>query len=141
MGVKKSIFLKIGGFGDLRHGQDMEFSHRLLKSDARVITIHDAVVYHKRRTSIVQFFRQVFNWGVARINLGNIHKDMLKPIHFLPSVGFGLAFLTCLGVFINPQEFIPVLEFGLAILVILALFGGFIIKNVKTALKNAGKKC
>jgi len=134
MGVKKNIYQKIGGFGNLRHGQDMEFSHRLLKSDAKVITIHDAVVYHRRRTSIVQFFRQVFNWGVARINLGNIHKDLLKPIHFLPSVGFVLAFLTCLGAFIKPEEFIPIVELGIAIFVILALYGGFKNKSAEAAL-------
>ena len=29
MGLKKKIFEKIGGFG-LRHGQDIELSHRIL---------------------------------------------------------------------------------------------------------------
>ena len=96
--------------------------------------IPEAIVYHRRRTTLSKFFKQVFNWGVARINLGNIHKDMLKPIHFLPSVGFVLAFLTCLGAFIKPEEFIPIVELGIAILVILALYGGFKIKSAEAIL-------
>jgi glycosyltransferase involved in cell wall biosynthesis len=94
MGLSKSLYEKIGGFGSLRHGQDIEYSHRMLKSDAKIIYIDDAVVYHKRRTSIKKFFRQVFNWGVARINLYKIDQSMLEPLHAAPAVAtFGLILL------------------------------------------------
>ena len=93
MGIKRSIYEKVGGFGDLRHGQDIELSNRIRKSGARIKFLIDAVVYHRRRTSIKQFFKQVFNWGVARINLGKIDPTMLEPIHFLPSLAtlFGFS--------------------------------------------------
>ncbi|MBT6936642.1 MAG: hypothetical protein HN982_03555, partial [Candidatus Marinimicrobia bacterium] len=67
-------------------GQDIEFSNRIRKSGARIQFLIDAVVYHRRRTSLKQFFKQVFNWGVARINLGKIDASMLEPIHFLPAL-------------------------------------------------------
>ena len=86
MGIKRSVYEKVGGFGDLRHGQDIELSNRIRKSGARIKFLINAVVYHRRRTSIKQFFKQVFNWGVARINLGKIDPSMLEPIHFLPSL-------------------------------------------------------
>ena len=86
MGLKRSVYEKVGGFGDLRHGQDIELSNRIRKSGARIKFLINAVVYHRRRTSIKQFFKQVFNWGVARINLGKIDPAMLEPIHFLPSL-------------------------------------------------------
>ena len=86
MGLSKGIYEKIGGFGGLRHGQDIEFSHRIIQSGAKVILVPDAVVYHKRRTSIKKFFRQVFNWGVARINLYKIDPKMLEPVHALPAL-------------------------------------------------------
>ena len=86
MGLKRSVYEKVGGFGDLRHGQDIELSNRIRKSGARIKFLINAVVYHRRRTSIKQFFKQVFNWGVARINLGKIDPSMLEPIHFLPSL-------------------------------------------------------
>ena len=93
MGLKRSLYEKVGGFGDLRHGQDIELSNRIRKSGARIKFLINAVVYHRRRTSIKQFFKQVFNWGVARINLGKIDPAMLEPIHFLPSLAtlFGFS--------------------------------------------------
>ena len=93
MAVKKSIYESVGGFGNLRHGQDIEFSNRIRKSGARIQFLIDAVVYHRRRTSLRQFFKQVFNWGVARVNLAKIDGSMLEAIHFLPALAtlLGLA--------------------------------------------------
>jgi glycosyltransferase involved in cell wall biosynthesis len=86
MGISRGLYTEIGGFGHLRHGQDIEFSHRILKSGAKVIFIEKAYVFHIRRTNIRKFFRQVFNWGVARINLAKIDTEMLEPLHFMPAL-------------------------------------------------------
>ncbi|MBT3215866.1 MAG: glycosyltransferase [Candidatus Marinimicrobia bacterium] len=86
MGMTREVYEKVGGFGPLRHGQDIEMSNRIRRSGAEIRFIKDAVVYHRRRTGIRQFFKQVFNWGVARVNLYKIDKQLLEPIHLLPSV-------------------------------------------------------
>lgn len=86
MGIKKEVFQKIGGMNQLRHGQDMEFSSRIYNAGFKVGLIPDAVVFHKRRTNLRRFFKQIFNWGVARINLGKMDSKMLKPIHFAPLI-------------------------------------------------------
>ncbi len=86
MGLSRELYRRIGGFGSLRHGQDIEYSNRIICSGAKVIYIDDAVVFHKRRTSIRKFFRQVFNWGVARVNLYKIDPRMLEPLHLLPAL-------------------------------------------------------
>ena len=86
MGISREVYRNIGGFNiDLRHGQDIEYSHRVMQSGANIAYI-DSPVYHKRRATIRSFFRQTFNWGVARINLYHIDKSMLKPSHFANSV-------------------------------------------------------
>jgi len=97
MGLSAELARKIGGFGNLRHGQDIEYSHRIIKSNARVILIPDAIVYHKRRTSIRKFFRQVFNWGVARINLYKIDSDMLEAVHVLPALATSFLLILLFG--------------------------------------------
>ncbi len=86
MGIRREVFEYIGGMNQLRHGQDMDFSARIYEAGYKVGLIPTAMVYHKRRTSLWKFFKQIFNWGVARINLGKLHPSLLKPIHFLPSV-------------------------------------------------------
>ncbi len=81
-------------FEGLRHGQDILFSHRIKQKvgDDGIRYISDSVVFHKRRTSFIKFFRQVFNWGVARINLSKIDSTMLEPLHFAPAVGLWFIF-------------------------------------------------
>jgi len=96
MGLSRALWQKIGGFGSLRHGQDIEFSNRILKSGAKVVFIEDAFVYHKRRTSLRRFFRQVYNWGVARINLYTIDDSMLEPLHAVPAAATLISLLTLL---------------------------------------------
>lgn len=94
MGVHRKIFESIGGMNKLRHGQDMDFSQRIYDAGYKVGLIYNAFVYHKRRTSLTKFYRQIFNWGVARINLGIKHPQLLKPVHFLPAIVIlGLATL------------------------------------------------
>ena len=96
MGISRNLYKKIGGFINLRHGQDIEFSSRIIKSGAKIIFIEKAFVYHIRRTNFRRFFRQVFNWGVARINLYKIDRHMLEPLHFLPAIFTILIIITSL---------------------------------------------
>ena len=86
MGIHRKIFENIGGMNKLRHGQDMDFSQRIYDAGYKIGLIPNAFVYHKRRTSIPKFYRQIFNWGVARINLSQKHPSMLKPVHLLPAM-------------------------------------------------------
>lgn len=119
MGIHRKIYEKIGGMGGLRHGQDMEYSSRIYNNGFKVGLIADAIVFHKRRTSLKKFFKQVFNWGVTRINLGKIDKDMLKPVHFLPLlIVLGLFFAIILSPLL--YYFIPI--FGWILMIIIVLF-------------------
>lgn len=106
MGVSRQVFETIGGMGKLRHGQDMEFSARIYRQGYSVSLIAEAFVYHKRRTSLKRFFKQIFNWGVARINLGRMDKNMLKPVHLAPAF---LLFLLIILILLTPFPFFPAL--------------------------------
>ena len=131
MGIKKSIYSKVGGFGNLRHGQDIEFSNRVRKSGARIKFLINAIVYHRRRTSIKQFFKQVFNWGVARVNLGKIDPAMLEKIHFLPSFAI-LMIIACFSFFILFG--LPLLQFFIILsipLLFLSIIGSINQKDIR----------
>ena len=130
MGVHSDVVKIIGGFGTLRHGQDIEFTHRI-RSQGKTIKVIDAVVFHKRRTSLWRFFKQVYNWGVARINLYKIDKGMLEPIHFFPFLGtsFIIAFLICLAIW--PTFLFPFLLAGIGILLLMGIHGIFKYKDIR----------
>ena len=85
MGLHRRVFEQIGGMNALRHGQDMDLSARIYLAGFKVALIPDAFVYHKRRTNLRRFYKQIFNWGVARINLGSTYPELLKPIHLAPA--------------------------------------------------------
>ena len=50
---------------------------------------------HKRRTDWRKFFKQVFNSGIARINLYKLYPSSLKWVHSMPAI-FVLFVLSCL---------------------------------------------
>lgn len=84
MGLSRRIYDKVGGFSFLKFGEDIEFSHRLIESGAKIVFI-DSPVYHKRRTSLKKFFRQVNNWGMARVSLFKMNASMFEPVYLLPA--------------------------------------------------------
>jgi len=94
MGVRKEAFEKIGGFSDMRFGEDIDFSIRVLNNGYQSRLLVNSWVYHKRRTDFKKFFKQVFNSGMARVDLWKRHSKSLKIVHILPTL-FILYFLVC----------------------------------------------
>ena len=88
MGISREAFQKVGGFSDMRFGEDVDFSMRLIECGFKAGLIKDAFVFHKRRTSFKSFFKQVYNSGIARINLSKRHPGTLKIVHLLPAAFF-----------------------------------------------------
>ena len=86
MGVRRDVYLKLGGFSKMRFGEDIDFSYRIVEAGFRPRLFPDAWVWHKRRTDFRKFFRQVYNSGIARINLEKRHPGTLKLVHLLPTV-------------------------------------------------------
>ena len=86
MGVRRDVYLKLGGFSRMRFGEDIDFSYRIVEAGFRPRLFPDAWVWHKRRTDFRKFFRQVYNSGIARINLEKRHPGTLKLVHLLPTV-------------------------------------------------------
>ncbi len=137
MGLHRKLYEQIGGFGSLRHGQDIEFSNRIIKSGAKVVYIPESVVYHKRRTSLKKFYRQVFNWGVARINLYKMDSAMLEPLHFAPAVGFWFIIAFTFWALLFPSVFAIWKIFallGLLAVLASAAHAAILWKNIKAGL-------
>ena len=92
MGISREVYETTGGYIITRMGEDLEFSIRIQKSGFDLLFIEDAFVYHKRRTDFIQFYRQLFFFGRARINIRRFHKEELKLIHCFP-LGFTIGFI------------------------------------------------
>ncbi len=104
MGVRRDVYNRLGGFSRMRFGEDIDFSIRIIKAGCRCRFFPGAWVYHKRRTDFRKFWRQVFNSGIARINLYKKYPESLKPVHLLPMV-FTVGVFFLLAVFIAGPVF------------------------------------
>ncbi|MDR0981614.1 MAG: glycosyltransferase [Culturomica sp.] len=95
MGVKRSVYNDLGGFADMRYGEDIDLSTRIFKSGYSCRLFPDAWVYHKRRSRLKDFFKQVQHSGEARIELYKRHPETLKTVHVLPAL-FTCGIVLCL---------------------------------------------
>lgn len=86
MGIRREVYQELGGFTKMRFGEDIDFSYRIVEAGYKTALIPEAWVWHKRRTDFRKFFRQVYNSGIARINLEKRHPGTLKLVHLLPTV-------------------------------------------------------
>jgi len=86
MGIRSDVYRQLGGFSKMRFGEDIDFSYRIVEAGHQTRLFPDAWVWHKRRTDFRKFFRQVYNSGIARINLEKRHPGTLKLVHLLPMV-------------------------------------------------------
>ncbi len=110
MGIRRDVYQQLGGFSKMRFGEDIDFSIRIFKAGCRCRLFPGAWVYHKRRTDFRKFWRQVYNSGIARINLYKKYPESLKLVHLLPMVfTLGVFFLLILfvigilvGIFVRP---------------------------------------
>ena len=94
MGVRAEAYRALGGFSNMRFGEDIDFSIRIFKAGYRCRLFPEAWVWHKRRTDLKKFFKQVHNSGIARINLYKKYPESLKLVHLLPAVfTVGVVFL------------------------------------------------
>lgn len=97
MGVRAEAYRALGGFAPMRFGEDIDFSIRIFKEGYACRLFPEAWVWHKRRTDLKKFFKQVHNSGIARINLYKKHPESLKLVHMLPAVfTVGVALLLLL---------------------------------------------
>jgi glycosyltransferase involved in cell wall biosynthesis len=101
MGIRKEVYMELGGFSKMRFGEDIDFSYRIVESGFKCRLFSEAWVWHKRRTDLKKFFRQVYNSGIARINLEKRHPGTMKAVHMLPTlftIGVaGLVLISAVG--------------------------------------------
>ena len=81
MGIRRDVYQELGGFSKMRFGEDIDFSYRIVEAGYQPRLFQEAWVWHKRRTDFRKFFRQVYNSGIARINLEKRHPGTLKIVH------------------------------------------------------------
>ena len=115
MGIRREVYEALGGFSPMRFGEDIDFSIRIFKAGYACRLFPNAWVYHKRRTDLRKFFKQVHNSGIARINLYKKYPESLKLVHLLPATfTLGVACFL-IGTLFSPYSFLPIMCYALLV--------------------------
>jgi glycosyltransferase involved in cell wall biosynthesis len=117
MGFNKKVMDATGGFPNIPLAEDIDLSFRIEKAGLKIALIENAFVYHKRRTSFQQFFRQVNRFGIGRIDLFKKYPDTLKLTHFIPALFVVFTVLSVLLLPFNYLFIVPLQSYLLAILI------------------------
>lgn len=115
MGFSREVYQKVGGFKDM-FGEDIDLSTRIRKAGFTVELFPEAYVYHKRRVSLKSFYRQVYVFGMARVDLYQMHPDSLEAGSSVACLIFvlGVLFLL-LSSLICPWALLPLGVYILAL--------------------------
>lgn len=117
MGISKKAFKVTKGFSKQRFGEDIDLSFRLLKHNFKTQFIVNAFVYHKRRSTWQQFFKQTFNFGAARPILNKMHLNTAKITYWFPSL-FIIGLIMAIILSLTGNDILLVL-YGIYFIVIL----------------------
>ncbi|MCX8531372.1 glycosyltransferase [Chryseobacterium luquanense] len=96
MGVKKEVFEKVGGFSEMRIGEDPDLSMTLWENGFTTAFFDTIAVYHKRRVDFGKFSKQVYQFGCARPILNQRHPNYVKISFAFPTLfllGYVLGFI------------------------------------------------
>ena len=101
LGLSKKAFIATQGFAQRKIGEDIDLSFRLWEQGFETQLISDAFVYHKRRTSLSQFFTQTYKFGKERPVLSRQYPKTAKLTYWFPSLfvlGVLVSIITALTV-------------------------------------------
>lgn len=117
MGIKSEVYKTLGGFSKMRFGEDIDLSLRIFKGGYACRLFPEAWVWHKRRTDLRKFFKQVHNSGIARIHLHKRHPGSMKLVHMLPAAFTIVSIILLIGEIFCIWSIVPLLFYALVILI------------------------
>lgn len=88
MGFSRKVAEDLGGFPviTMHPGEDMVLAIEIIKRGYRTRLFSGAYVYHKRRASLGQFFRQVSRFAKVRVVMSKVYPETFKLFYTFPSL-------------------------------------------------------
>ncbi len=98
MGFSRKVYEATKGFGAMRVSEDIDLSIRIREGGFKLQLIPEAFVYHKRRSTFADFFKQAHSFGKGRASIIKKYPAQFKWVHLFPSLWL-LALLSMLPVY------------------------------------------
>jgi len=105
LGISKKAFEQTKGFSKMKIGEDIDLTFRLWEHKFETQFIENAFVFHKRRATFKQFFKQTFAFGNGRPFLNRKYPKTAKITYWFPSVFILTFIISMLLLFFNIKIF------------------------------------
>ncbi|NOR29398.1 MAG: glycosyltransferase [Lutibacter sp.] len=105
MGISKKAFETTKGFSKMKIGEDIDLTFRLWENNFETQFIENAFVYHKRRSTFQQFFKQTFAFGKGRPFLNTKYPNTAKITYWFPSIFILLLLVSLICLLFNIHVF------------------------------------
>lgn len=97
LGLSKKAFEKTQGFKAMKVGEDIDLTFRLWKNGFETQFIPKAFVYHKRRSTLRQFYKQTFSFGNARPFLNERYPKTARLTYWFPALFLFIFIFSMIG--------------------------------------------
>jgi len=122
--IPARVFKEVNGFDpQVKLAYDIELSARIKEAGYDFAYVPGALVYHKRRATIRQNIWQLFTMAEYRVIISRIHRQILEPIYFLPSIILLFGIILVIGSFFSEILFSVAKWFYIGILSYLLAIG------------------
>ncbi len=131
---RKELFNELGYFEEgFTISEDAEFNWRIRQAGYKIFFSPKIKSYYYPRDSIIGFIKQIFRYGILRVNVLKKHIDSVKLLHLVPPV-FVLTLLSLIVLtFFNPA-YLPFL-----ILLLVVYFIANFTASIKTVFPKKKK--
>ena len=118
---------------EMKIGEDFTLNYKLNKNNYKLFIEPKAIVYYYKKQSFKDFFKQMYNYGIAKAIIGKKYPKALRITHYLPSILFFLFLL-----FILSGLFIPSIQL-ITLILMLAYVSTILLYSLKISVqKKAG---
>jgi cellulose synthase/poly-beta-1,6-N-acetylglucosamine synthase-like glycosyltransferase len=97
MAVRKRVVEAVGGFSNRFHGEDILLGLKVKQMGYTLKYVPDAAMYHRRRSTLSQFFRQLYRMGKTRVEMAYLHKSLLEPVYAVPALALLFSMILVCG--------------------------------------------
>lgn len=126
---RKSALIRCKGFDEsLNFGEEIELQYRLYEMGYNLAFDPSVVVYHKRRSSLAEYWRQFFGCGYGKFQLVKKHPSSLfAPEIFIFPLLSALFFVSIIAYLLGSIIFLP---FFLGTLLVPTIYAAYVVIKV-----------
>lgn len=118
---RRSLFAQFGLFEEhLDAVEDLEFNYRLERAGLKAYMSPKFTVFYYPRATLKQVFRQMYRYGLGRINFGRMHPERLRAEVFAPVIASVTA-LSGMAAFLASTRLRPTLGVAAMLLAVLII--------------------